>query len=219
MKKKKTSERILDTAELMFAMNGGENGVSLRELATAAGVKLSSLDYHFGSKADLYRAVFERRANELEEARQEALTQAMAKPGSGLKEVVRALILPAVAARYASDKQGAAFALLTAFEATHPREAKRGILQKYYDPTAHRFIDAILAIYPDVSYQAAADAFQLMVGALVMTMVSSDRFTRLGAADRDQRGASLSIDNLTNHLVDFCVGGTHALLSRRTSES
>jgi AcrR family transcriptional regulator len=51
-----TAERILETAERLFAIQG-YHGVSIREIAKESDVALNLVRYHFGSKDDLFRAV------------------------------------------------------------------------------------------------------------------------------------------------------------------
>ncbi len=48
--------RILQTAAALFAQKGFHR-TSIRDLTAAAGVNVAAVHYHFGSKADLYRAV------------------------------------------------------------------------------------------------------------------------------------------------------------------
>ena len=55
----RTHTRILNRAEKLFARKG-YRGVSLRELATAAGVRPFTIQHHFGSKLGLYQAVLNR---------------------------------------------------------------------------------------------------------------------------------------------------------------
>jgi AcrR family transcriptional regulator len=55
----RTSERILDAAEELFAERG-YNGTTLRDVATRVGVRPPSLYNHFASKDALYAAVLER---------------------------------------------------------------------------------------------------------------------------------------------------------------
>jgi len=58
-KGERTAGRILDTAELVFAEKGYA-GASLRDVASAAGLRIPSLYNHFVSKEALYTAVLER---------------------------------------------------------------------------------------------------------------------------------------------------------------
>jgi AcrR family transcriptional regulator len=55
-----TRERIVDTALRLYSERGTAR-VSMRELAEAAGVTVPGLYYHFASKADLIRAVYQAR--------------------------------------------------------------------------------------------------------------------------------------------------------------
>ena len=53
-----TKARILNAAEEVFAVKGFD-GASTREIASKAGVNISSLHYHWESKETLYFAVFQ----------------------------------------------------------------------------------------------------------------------------------------------------------------
>jgi AcrR family transcriptional regulator len=54
-----TRNRILDQAESLFARTGF-GGVSLREIATASGVRHRTIQHHFGTKEELYQTVLGR---------------------------------------------------------------------------------------------------------------------------------------------------------------
>jgi len=95
-----TRETVLNTAERLFAERGID-GVSIRDITTKAKVNLAAINYHFGSKQELVKAVFKRRLVPLEQRRGELLKAAERKAsteGRGLKleEVLTALILPMV---------------------------------------------------------------------------------------------------------------------------
>ena len=55
-----TTERILDTAEILFAQKG-YRAVSVREITSAAECNLAAVNYHFGNKENLYLEVFRSR--------------------------------------------------------------------------------------------------------------------------------------------------------------
>src|SRR5690606_18928012 len=57
-----TRARILQAAEVEFADHGFD-GVSVRQIALRADVPVALINYHFGSKEGLYRAIFEMRAS------------------------------------------------------------------------------------------------------------------------------------------------------------
>ena len=60
-----TRQRILETALVLFGAEGFD-GASTRELAERAGVNLPAIQYYFGSKEGLYRAVVEHIAGHIE---------------------------------------------------------------------------------------------------------------------------------------------------------
>jgi AcrR family transcriptional regulator len=51
-----TKKNILDAAEKLFSSNGFSS-TSLRVLTKEAGVNLAAVNYHFGSKEELIKAV------------------------------------------------------------------------------------------------------------------------------------------------------------------
>ncbi len=70
-----TRDEILDAAERLFALEGIE-GVSLRRVGVAAGAANHvAVQYHFGGKRELVRAIFERRLPSLEVRRAGALAE------------------------------------------------------------------------------------------------------------------------------------------------
>lgn len=66
---RETRERLIETAERLFATEG-VYGVSLREIVRASGARnVTALQYHFGDRHGLLRAVLERHRAEVESAR------------------------------------------------------------------------------------------------------------------------------------------------------
>jgi len=86
-----TRERLLSEAESRFAEKGYE-AVSVREITTAAECNLAAVNYHFGSKKNLYLEVFRERwiprARRIHAAFRESLN---AEEGSSPADVVEAL--------------------------------------------------------------------------------------------------------------------------------
>src|SRR5438876_12457509 len=69
-----TKERILDTAESLF-MEHGYEATSLRAITAAAGVNLAAVNYHFGSKEELFQSVLTRRLHPMNQERVDLLTR------------------------------------------------------------------------------------------------------------------------------------------------
>jgi AcrR family transcriptional regulator len=63
-----TYDRIFLAAERLFGDLGFE-GVSIREIVHAADINLAAVNYHFGSKTELYLALFRKRMRQLNSER------------------------------------------------------------------------------------------------------------------------------------------------------
>src|SRR5688572_32520929 len=68
-----TKTKILDTAEALFMTHGFE-ATSLRSITASAGVNLAAVNYHFGSKEELFEAVLTRRLDPMNQRRVDLLT-------------------------------------------------------------------------------------------------------------------------------------------------
>lgn len=86
---------IIDTAERLFGDYGIE-GVSIRLIGLEANVaNKSAVSYHFGSRSDLVRAIWENRLPVLDELRRTILDDILAQGLTGdRRAIVRALMLP-----------------------------------------------------------------------------------------------------------------------------
>lgn len=65
---KKTRKRILQAAEKIFA-RGGYRAMTLREVTNEANVNLAAVNYHFGSKTNLMRALIRERFEPINQQR------------------------------------------------------------------------------------------------------------------------------------------------------
>src|SRR6266542_3164877 len=89
-----TKDRILDTAERLFA-DHGYSSTSLRQIIAAAGVNLAAVHYHFGSKESLLEAVVLRRAGPVNDQRLQLLDEAeRAADPPELERVMEAFLVP-----------------------------------------------------------------------------------------------------------------------------
>lgn len=92
-----TRERLILTAERLFATQGIES-VSLREIARAAGQKnVAAMQYHFGDRHGLLSAILEYRMSRIEPARADLLANCDARgEGKNLRVLISCLVQPFV---------------------------------------------------------------------------------------------------------------------------
>ncbi|KWF64710.1 TetR family transcriptional regulator [Burkholderia multivorans] len=194
-------DRVLDTAERLFA-EGGFDGVSMRDIAAAADVGLPLIVYHFETKRNLYRALFERRQTLLQN-RLEAMRRPVGPHEDPIEHIVRAFVEPVM--RIQDTEAGMAYAKLVAREASDPREHERGIVADYFDPFATEFIRAIREALPGHDESYATWAYLFAVGALVLS-VFDKRIERISRG-RVKPG---DLNRKTEYLVRFIVAGIRA---------
>ena len=167
-----TRERILDTAERLFA-DRGISGTSLRVLTQAAGVNLAAVHYHFGSKEGLLDAVVERRAAP---ANRERLAELASLEAAGaleaaagapaIEDILRAFLEPALRAlpeEPAATQQ--LTRLLARIEAQSP-DVVEAIYRKHFGHVLAQFLEALQRVLPEVSKEQVADRFRCAVGTL-----------------------------------------------------
>jgi AcrR family transcriptional regulator len=207
-------ERILASAERLFAGNGFD-GVSMREIAAGAGAQLALIHYHFGSKLDLYRAIWAARYTTEVAGRREAGFAAI-DYNEPKHKLVRALVeLYLLPLMYLTQNESLKnFVAIGARESTDPKEAERGILKEFLDSTAKRFLKCFGRALPELSAADVAWGYQAMLGASVMHIADRDRITRIsdGAAKAGDGRAA------TKPMVEFCVGGWLALSDMRRKD-
>lgn len=113
--------RILRAAEVLFAEKGLES-TSLREVALAAGQKnTNAVQYHFGSKEGLLKAIWQRHAEGIEARRAGLLAEAEAAGALSLQAVVGMLVGPVVD-KLADPDGGEHYLLLMSQLVSHPQQ-------------------------------------------------------------------------------------------------
>jgi len=201
-----TAERILDAAEMLFSWRGFY-GVSLREIAAEADVKLALTHYHFGSKENLFGAVIDRRAAEHAVRIEQALEQAKGVTGARRERreaILRALIATIVDRAMRGGPGWKNYVRLLAFVANHPQEEEYvSPFRTHYDHVIHDFVEALAALHPEMAALDVQWGFFFFQAATTHILVES------GMLDRQSGGALLSsdLDALVDRMVPFFAAG------------
>ncbi len=197
-KRSGTRDRILATAERLFA-EYGYDGVSLRQIGAAADAQIALINYHFGTKEMLYRAVFESRIKPLSERRRTALEAALsgAAGPATVEGVLDALARPWIEMH--GTKEGHYYTRLIAREGTDPREAERGIVRDLLDPVARDFIQAMERVLQEHHRSDIHLAYHFFVSTLQLILTNPGRIERLSGDLLDHR----STDAIVRRLVGF----------------
>jgi AcrR family transcriptional regulator len=171
-------ERIIEAAEHLFAVDGYD-AVSFRDLTAAAGVSLSAIHYHFGSKEAVLSEIFVRRAVLLTKRRLELLEAAHrygGKPAS-LESILDAFLRPAF--EVTRGDRNDLFNRLRARVSLEHRATTREIVSLAFDANDLIFIEELKAALPELSHEDLHWRFHFMVGAMIYTMSDSGQLEGL----------------------------------------
>jgi len=173
-----TRSRILLAAEAEFADHGFD-GVSVRQIALRADVPVALINYHYGSKEGLYRAIFEMRAPMIVDQRIAGLRLAEMEPDQDRKVemIVKAVLVPNLHMR--SAEKNSSYARILAREVSDPKSHNRKVIAEFFDPIAYRVIEALHAAMPDRTIEEINWGYQAMLGVMVYTMADTGRISRL----------------------------------------
>lgn len=198
-----TRQRILDAAELLFA-HGGFDGASVRDIAGMAGVPVALVNFHGGSKQELFARVVTRRADQLSDLRLRALHSSKTGPEPlTLRAVLRCFVEPYLERAANGGPQWLAYARLVAQVSADPKWSY--ISERCFDPTAKLFMDEIVSFFPASDRRAIAAGFVFTVSAMLSLATSLWRVETLsGATGRTDPEA---LAGWTGYLVDFAEGG------------
>ena len=193
-----TKQRILDSAEALFARHGF-TGASLRQVTAAAKVNLAAVNYHFGSKENLVNEVFRRRLDTLNSDRQQALADVLADPAHSVEDLLGAFVRPALA--MAQDDHGGGFVRVLARAYAEHNEQLRKFLHDNYSPTLKQFAAAFAKLLPHLDKQELYWRLDIVSGALTYAMADFGLIKRRGATPQQHRELAAA------HLIKFAASG------------
>jgi AcrR family transcriptional regulator len=173
-----TRQRIVQAAEMEFADHGFD-GVSVRQIALRAEVPVALINYHFGSKEGLYRAIFEARAPMIVDQRIAGLRLAdmEADRERKVEMIVKAVLVPNLHMR--STERNSAYSRILAREVSDPKSHNRRVIAEFFDPIAYKVMEALRNALPDRSVEEINWGYQAMLGVMVYTMADTGRVSRL----------------------------------------
>lgn len=201
------SDRILETAESLFARKGF--GVSLREITAAADVNVAAVNYYFGSKTKLTEAVFDRLSSRVNSERLAALEALIASAKDGgirpdVRDIIKIFVKPYL---YPAEK-GQLLARLILQHRIERSALTSTIIQRHFDPMASKFIEALSFATQAPRTESFYWRYVFMVGAIVLTV------TDVGPGSRLERlsdgNVRAGVEAMEREVVDFLVGGMTA---------
>ncbi|TVT51480.1 MAG: TetR/AcrR family transcriptional regulator, partial [Sedimenticola thiotaurini] len=171
-----TKDKILDVAEQIFAEKG-YSATSMRTITSRANVNLAAVNYHFGSKVQLYQAVFQRRVAPMNKQRIEMLNQLEQKADGkplALEAILRAFIEPALRASLNPKQGGTNFIQLLGRTHAEPGPEVHDFLPLLYEKVKDRYRTALAKTLPDLSQEELSWRVHFVIGTIAFTLAGTD---------------------------------------------
>lgn len=194
-----TRESLLDAAESLFSMLGVQ-GASLRQITQQAGANLAAVNYHFGSKDGLVRAVFSRRLTPLNDERRRRLEEVDPDAEDAIEQILRAFLAPVI--RLVAEKpEGVGFARLVGRAWSEPSEEVRKIVLEEIRETVDSFLAAFRRALPHLSESDVMWRFHFLGGAMGHTVSCGYLLDRYAGGKCRTGDPAEILDQLTRFLA------------------
>ena len=202
-----TRDRLLDVGEELFATRGVRES-SIRDLTSAAGANLAAVNYHFGSKEGLLRAIVQRRGEPLNQERVRLLELAEAAAGDQPPRVVaimRAFVEPVFQIRKEHPH----------FPAVLGRVVMEGLMPVVGDVFRStfyqcllRFAESLSRALPDIPVEEIRWRLLFTIGVFNFLAKGEEAFRHISGEEGDY-----GEDAMTARVVSFCTAGMCAAMT------
>lgn len=197
-----TVERILDSAEVLFAEKGFAE-TSLRAITSKAGVNLAAVNYHFGSKESLIQSVFERFLNPFCELLKAKMNDAFAEAVS-LEKLLALVADTAMQTQSGDRRRVAIFFRLTGLAYTQAQGHMRRFLRERYGEVFRRFLTLLEQSTPELTPVERFWRVHFALGAATFALSGMESLLAIANADLKP---STTQQQITEKLLDFVAGG------------
>ncbi|GAL05085.1 TetR/AcrR family transcriptional regulator [Photobacterium aphoticum] len=204
--KGETKARILDAAELLFAEQGF-NDTSLRTITSKAGVNLASVNYHYGDKKTLVRAVLGRYLESFMPALQDELRVLLTRDDFCMEDVFRCIKAPLLSLNGFRPNGATIFMSLIGRGYTDVQGHLRWFIVTRYDDVLAQFTTAIRRANPSLDPETLFWRLHFTLGASVFTMASSTALCEIANNDFAQH---VTPEDLIERLVPYLAAGVAA---------
>jgi AcrR family transcriptional regulator len=201
-----TRQRLIDAAATLFADRGFEN-VTVREICKTSNANVAAVNYHFGDKAGLYRAVVTLAIRQMQETNE--LSQRAGdglSPADQIREFIRVFVH-----RLTGDRPNNWIHRLMAREMEHPTEALEQVMTQVVKPR----LEYLAGVAATVMGLAPSDPrVQRSVASLQMQCLIAARPIP-PSLEKAFAPAMRDVDATVNHIAEFSLGGMRAIASEK----
>jgi len=193
-------------------MEHGFESTTLRLITSAAAVNLAAVNYHFGSKEDLFQAVLTRRLDPMNQERVTLLTRferEAAPRALSCERILAAMFIPALKLARDPERGGKNFLRLLGRAYADPAPFIRGFLCEQYAVMIARFKAAFGRALPHLPKKELAWRLHFVMGALSYTLAGVDALKLMAALNPREANDD---EALLRRLAPFLIAGLKAPL-------
>ena len=202
-------DAILDAAEALFCVHGF-HGVTVRQVATEAGVDPALLNYYFNSKRGLFDSVFLRRAEVVNTRRLESMERYKGStPAMTVEGCLQSFFAPVLDLWERGGDGWKNYLRLVALVNNTPTWGGQTMTQ-YFDPVIQTLIDMLRQVLPGARDEDLYWCYHFTSGALSLSFADTGRIDNLsGGLCR-----SGDVAAVRKRLAYFLASGTTELCLR-----
>lgn len=205
-----TRRRIIRAAEKLFAENGFR-AMTLRAVTREARVNLAAVNYHFGSKINLMRAVIEQRFEPINRERLDWLEAAVVQHGESpvpLETIFEALFRPLFNQMMTARGPDRLLMQMIGRALTEPADFMREMHREFFFELCRRFLSELQRSCPDLAEDDLQMRFFLAVSTMLGTISEQTRLEVMTAGKLTGADLEGMCDALTAYVVaGFRQGG------------
>ena len=210
-----TKTRILVATEKLFVIHGFD-ATSLRAITTGAGVNLAAVNYHFGSKEELFALVLTSRLDTLNLERIRLLDALQDPTGKGfdathaVEQLIATMFLPALQLARNPERGGEFFLKFLGRAYADASKFVRELLHERYAAQNARFVQAFAKALPDLASQDLSMRLHFMLDAISSTLASEDARKLMAGLAATSEDAVEEDAAVLAHLAPFLAGSLRA---------
>lgn len=200
----KTRDRLLDAAETLFAQRGLE-GASMRSITTLANANLAAVNYHFGSKEGLLRALLANRVKPINEQRLARLERLEAEGELSLEAVLEAFIAPPLDPQLRPNDSFLQI-MTRIHHSTDPVAVE--VINEVFGPVAERYFAVFHQLLPAIPKPILLQRMQFVIGAMLHSLFSKVGLNYpMNSTFEDGAMPELDEQAYLREFVNFCAAG------------
>jgi AcrR family transcriptional regulator len=200
-----TRESLLDAAETLFSAHGIE-AASLRQITQHAGANLAAVNYHFGSKDGLVRAVFSRRLRPVTEERIRLLGQVDLEAEDAVEQVLTSFLTPLLRTLKEAPEGVRGFGRLMGRAFSEPSEEVRTMVMEEFRESIELYLEALRKVVPHLDEAERMWRFHFVAGAMAHTIACTQMLERFSGG----RCSASDPEEALRQMVPFLAAGLRA---------